>query len=85
MTTTATATPTRTATVTATRTLRALTPIATFITTTPGVLVTTTPYPGQPIYTLPTTGGGNSLMIAALAFGGLMLGVGILRRYFVRH
>ncbi len=65
---TSTATPTQTRTPTATSTLRSLTPIATFITTTPGVLVTVTssatpagggagpiaPIPGGPQSPVPT-------------------------------
>lgn len=71
---------TTTPTTTPTGTLRPLTPIATFITTTPGVLVTTTP--SGPITTLPTTGSGNDLLLTAGALGLLMVGAGIARRTF---
>lgn len=88
---TVTSTATTTATPTPTSTLRALTPIATFITTTPGVLVTTTPFPGGPggpsvpggpIDRLPDTGSGNSLLLVASALGLLMVGAGLARRLF---
>lgn len=81
---TATITPTASTTPTRspTSTLRALTPIATFITTTPGVLVTTTPYPGGPIDRLPDTGSGNSLMLIASVLAFIMVGAGIARRFF---
>lgn len=71
---------TTTPTTTPTGTLRPLTPIATFITTTPGVLVTVTP--SGPIDTLPTTGSGNDLLLTAGALGLLMVGAGIARRMF---
>ena len=71
-----TTTPTRTAT----GTLRPLTPIATFITTTPGVLVTVTP--SVPVTQLPPTGTGNDLLLTAGALGLLMVGAGIARRMF---
>lgn len=73
---TTTMTPTRTAT----GTLRPLTPLATFITTTPGVLVTVTP--AGPIDSLPTTGSGSDLLLTAGALGLLMVGAGIARRMF---
>jgi LPXTG-motif cell wall-anchored protein len=73
-----TATTTNTPTTTPTGTLRPLTPIATFITTTPGVLVTVTP--SGPIDSLPTTGSGNDLLLTAGALGLLMVGAGIARR-----
>jgi LPXTG-motif cell wall-anchored protein len=79
-TTTATPTLTTTPTRTPTGTLRPLTPIATFITTTPGVLVTVTP--SVPITYLPTTGSGNDLLLTAGALGLLMVGAGIARRMF---
>lgn len=81
---TATATGTSTPTPTATATLRSLTPIATFITTTPGVLVTTTPFPGSPIpiERLPDTGTGSQLLLLAAVLGLLTAGAGIARRLF---
>ncbi|MBA3534616.1 MAG: LPXTG cell wall anchor domain-containing protein [Ardenticatenales bacterium] len=80
---TVTLTTTQTPTRTTTATLRSLTPIATFITTTPGVLVTTTPYPGTgPIDRLPDTGSGNNLLLVASALALLMISVGLARRLF---
>ncbi len=86
---TVTSTPTITPSPSATGTLRSLTPIATIITTTPGVLVTTTPFPGgggavpPPIDRLPDTGGQSpnhtSTVIVGLVL--LMLGAGVARRF----
>lgn len=75
-----TSTTTNTPTTTPTGTLRPLTPIATFITTTPGVLVTVTP--SGPIDSLPTTGSGSDLLLTAGAFGLLMVGTALARRMF---
>jgi hypothetical protein len=87
---TMTLTPTPTSTPTATSTLRALTPLATIITTTPGVVVTTTPQP-TPVDRLPETGVGDSddtggggnpfLVMTAIAL--TLLGAGYIRRLFI--
>jgi cell division septation protein DedD len=95
---TATPTATNSPTPTATGTLRSLTPIATFITTTPGVVVTTTPSGGgagpvgpllptsTPANRLPTTGSssGNNLMLVVTTVGLLAVGAGLTRRLFLK-
>lgn len=76
---TATNTPTTTPTPSVTATLFPITPI--LITTTPGVLVTTTPVP-QAVDQLPDTGVGATPLLWAAGFGLLMLVAAGLRRVF---
>ncbi|MCZ7569167.1 MAG: hypothetical protein M5U01_11360 [Ardenticatenaceae bacterium] len=79
-------TPSTTPTVTPTGTFFPLTPIATYITTTPGVRVTVTPAatPARTAGELPRTGSGMPLLWA-LGFGAIMIGAGLARRLFFRN
>lgn len=78
-------TPSTTPSVTPTGTFYPLTPIATYITTTPGVQVTVTPAaPARTVGQLPTTGSGMPLLWA-LGFSAVMIGAGLARRFFFRN